>query len=122
MTVDITHQKRGDLVINLISPSGTVSPLAELHNDTNPDYTAMSFRSTFNWGEDSKGTWQVQISDQRAADVGTLTRVKLEVFGTTPSVPTLVAKTVANGRFKLGVAGIPALYTLQVNTNATVTN
>jgi subtilisin-like proprotein convertase family protein len=122
VTVDITHQKRGDLVINLISPSGTVSPLAELHNDTNPDYTAMSFRSTFNWGEDSKGTWQVQISDQRAADVGTLTRVKLEVFGTTPSVPTLVAKTVANGRFKLGVAGIPALYTLQVNTNATVTN
>jgi subtilisin-like proprotein convertase family protein len=123
VTVDITHANRGDLVINLVSPSGTVSPLAELHGDTNANYTAMTFRSTFNWGEDSKGTWQVQISDRRAANTGTLTRVKLDVFGTTPSAPTLLAKTVGSGQFTLGVAGTPALaYTLQYNTNATVTN
>ncbi len=123
VTVDITHANRGDLVINLVSPAGTISPLAELHGDTNANYTAMTFRSTFNWGEDSKGNWQVQISDRRANNAGTLTSVKLDVFGTTPSVPTLLAKTVANGQFTLGVAGTPALaYTLQVNTNATVTN
>lgn len=123
VTVDITHAKRGDLVINLVSPAGTISPLAELHNDTNPNYEAMTFRSTFNWGEDSKGVWQVQVSDRRTGNIGTLTRVKLDLFGTTPSVPTLLAKTVANGQFTLGVAGTPALaYTLQFNTNATVTN
>jgi subtilisin-like proprotein convertase family protein len=123
VTVDITHANRGDLVINLVSPAGTISPLAELHGDTNANYTAMTFRSTFNWGEDSKGTWQVQISDRRANNAGTLTNAKLEVFGTTPSVPTLLAKTLGSGQFTLGVAGTPALaYTLQVNTNATVTN
>lgn len=123
VTVDITHANRGDLVINLVSPAGTLSPLAELHGDTNANYTAMTFRSTFNWGEDSKGTWQVQISDRRANNAGTLTRAKLEVFGTTPAVPTLSAKTLDNGQFTLGVAGTPALaYTLQVNTNATATN
>ncbi|MBM3869674.1 MAG: hypothetical protein FJ392_01760 [Verrucomicrobia bacterium] len=114
VTVDITHPKRGDLVINLVSPAGTISPLAELHNDTNPNYTAMTFRSTFNWGEDSKGTWQVQISDRRADNAGTLTRVKLEVFGTTPSAPELLAKTLVDSQFTLGVTGTPALsYTLQ---------
>jgi subtilisin-like proprotein convertase family protein len=123
VTVDITHANRGDLVINLISPSGTISPLAELHNDTNANYTAMSFRSTFNWGEDSKGNWQVQISDRRANNAGTLTRAKLEIFGTTPSAPTLAAKSGARGQFTIGVAGTPALaYTLQYNTNATATN
>ncbi len=123
VTVDITHTNRGDLVINLVSPAGTISPLAELHGDTNANYEAMRFRSTFNWGEDSKGVWQVQISDRRTANDGTLTRAKLEVFGTTPSTPTLFAKTLSTGQFTLGVAGTPALaYTLQVNTNATVTN
>jgi subtilisin family serine protease len=123
VTVDITHPNRGDLVINLVSPSGTISPLAELHNDTNANYTAMSFRSTFNWGEDSKGNWQVQISDRRANNAGTLTRAKLEIFGTTPSAPTLAAKSAAPGQFTLGVVGTPALaYTLQYNTNATATN
>jgi len=101
----------------------SISPLAELHNDTNANYTAMSFRSTFNWGEDSKGNWQVQISDRRANNAGTLTRAKLEVFGTTPSAPTLAAKSAARGQFTLGVVGTPALaYTLQYNTNATATN
>lgn len=123
VTVDITHANRGDLVINLVSPAGTISPLAELHGDTNANYTAMTFRSTFNWGEDSKGVWQVKISDRRAGNAGMLTRAKLEVFGTTPSAPTLLARTLGNGQFTLGVAGTPALgYTLQVNTNATATN
>ncbi|NDA68522.1 MAG: peptidase, partial [Verrucomicrobia bacterium] len=123
VTVDITHPFRGDLVINLISPSGTVSPLAELHDDNNADYQAMTFRSTFNWGEDSKGVWQVQISDRRANNTGSLTRAKLEVFGTTPSTPTMLAKTLGSGQFIFGVTGTPALaYTLQVNTNATATN
>ncbi len=123
VTVDITHANRGDLVINLVSPSGTVSPLAELHGDTNANYTAMTFRSTFNWGEDSKGNWQVQISDRRANNAGTLTRAKLEVFGTVPTAPTLAAKAHSAGQFTLGVAGTPALaYTLQYNTNATATN
>lgn len=123
VTVDITHANRGDLVINLVSPAGTISPLAELHGDTNANYEAMTFRSTFNWGEDSKGNWQVQISDRRANNAGTLTRAKLEVFGTTPSAPTLAAKALGTGQFTLGVAGTPALaYTLQYNTNATATN
>ena len=95
VTVDIAHAHRGDLVINLVSPSGTISPLAELHGDTNANYESMSFRSTFNWGEDSKGTWQVQISDRRAATTGTLTRVKLEVFGTpntTTTTPVVITR------------------------------
>ena len=95
VTVDIAHAHRGDLVINLVSPSGTISPLAELHGDTNADYESMNFRSTFNWGEDSKGTWQVQISDRRAATTGTLTRVKLEVFGTpntTTTTPVVITR------------------------------
>lgn len=92
VTVDITHAKRGDLVIDLVSPSGTISPLAELHGDTNADYQVMTFRSTFNWGEDSNGIWQLKISDRRAGNAGTLTRAKLEVFGTMPSIPVVITQ------------------------------
>ena len=129
VTVDITHANRGDLVINLVSPSGTISPLAELHGDTNADYRAMTFRSTFNWGEDSKGTWQVQVSDRRAGNAGTLTRAKLEVFGSVRATEPAVIATftpqpvAAGGEVTLTGAfptGSAPVVTLENGSNTTV--
>ncbi len=134
VTVHITHAKRGELVINLVSPSGTISPLAELHDDTSADYAGMTFRSTFNWGEDSKGTWQVQVSDRRAGNAGTLTYAKLEVFGslraTTPQylITTFNPQPVAaggevtlTGTFPTGSVPVITLENASGTTVATLT-
>ena len=131
VTVDITHAKRGDLVINLVSPSGTISPLAELHGDTNADYTAMTFRSTFNWGEDSKGTWQLQVSDRRAGNTGTLTRAELEVFGSANEPPVITGfnpqpvaaggEVTLTGTFPTGSVPVITLENASGTTVATLT-
>jgi subtilisin-like proprotein convertase family protein len=66
VTVDVTHQRRGELQIQLISPSGMVSRLAERHADTNSDYAQWTFQTRFHRGESSLGDWRIKV-----ADVGT---------------------------------------------------
>ncbi|HVY69948.1 MAG TPA: S8 family peptidase, partial [Verrucomicrobiae bacterium] len=81
LTVNIQHPFRGDLSIRLISPSGTVSRLAEAHADSNANIIGHKYMTVFNWGESSAGIWQVEIADNRPSGAGTLSSLELEVFG-----------------------------------------
>jgi subtilisin-like proprotein convertase family protein len=81
VTVNISHTNRGDLKVTLTSPSGTVSRLAEVHSDTGNDYSNWTFSSVRNWGENSTGTWTLNISDGRSGTTGTLTSAALTVYG-----------------------------------------
>ncbi|MBL6764103.1 MAG: S8 family serine peptidase [Verrucomicrobiae bacterium] len=116
--VTIEHPRRGDLVVDLISPAGTVSPLAELHSDPNPNYTAHRFLSVFNWGEDSRGTWQIRVADRKAGESGLLKDLQLEVSGSAPPVGALAAAGTSGTTFEFSVNGPAGIaYTLQATTN-----
>lgn len=81
----INHQFRGDLRIELVSPAGTRSvlavPRAPQFTFNTKDYADIvftdagvldarsggwTFSTTHHWGENTKGIWQIQISDQNA--------------------------------------------------------
>ncbi len=89
LQVELSHPSRGELAIELVSPSGTVSRLFEPHADPTADLSHR-FGSTFQWGENARGVWRLRIRGTGAAD-GTLRTCRLETFGTAiASQPTTV--------------------------------
>lgn len=75
------HPKRGELVIQLISPSGTVSTLAEKHSDVNANYNWV-FGSIINWGERSAGTWTLRVTDAvTGRNLGNMMSWDLTIYG-----------------------------------------
>ena len=84
LRLSIDHTARGELEISLTSPSGTVSRLAELRNDTNDNYTDYTLSTVRNWGEESSGNWTLKIADRGSftnTTGGTLKFAELKVFG-----------------------------------------
>ena len=85
VTTDITHASRGELEIQLTSPDGTTSRLAEKHTSyaADPaDYPDWTFSTVHNWGEDSRGLWKLKIADRVSGNTGTLNSATLTLYGT----------------------------------------
>jgi len=85
VTTDLSHPSRGELQIELTSPGGTVSRLAETHTsdpEDPADYPGWTFSTVHNWGEDSRGLWKLKIVDQAKGNVGTLNNATLTLYGT----------------------------------------
>jgi subtilisin family serine protease len=98
VTVDITHQDRGELEVQVTSPSGTTSRLAELHEpgrlsssggpltpfvgSDRANYSNWTFSTVHNWGEDSRGLWKLKIADRVPGKTGTLNSATLTLYGT----------------------------------------
>ena len=62
--IDITHPRRGDLNITLVSPSKTHSVvLSNRPYDTKSKGIRFAFTSIHFWGEPVRGTWKVLIGD-----------------------------------------------------------
>ncbi|MGB3193274.1 MAG: S8 family serine peptidase [Limnoraphis sp.] len=83
---DAQHALRGDLDVRLISPDGTVSILAERHDDTGDNYDHWVFTSTRHWGESSQGEWKLQVTDRRTGTTGLWDSWQLNLYGTQPTV------------------------------------
>lgn len=81
VTVNITHPYRGDLAISLISPSGMVSRLAEVHNDSNANYNNWMFTSFAHWDENPNGIWRLVVADLSPSDIGSLVSWSMKVHG-----------------------------------------
>ncbi|WP_416967746.1 S8 family peptidase [Streptomyces sp. 4F14] len=73
--VDISHTYRGDLVIDLVAPDGTVYSLKTASSDSTDNlvttYTVDASSETAN------GTWKLRVKDSAAQDTGTLNSWKL---------------------------------------------
>lgn len=85
VTMDLSHPSRGELEIQLTSPGGTVSRLAEAHvsdPDDPADYPGWTFSTVHHWGEDSRGLWKLKIVDTSGGNVGTLNSATLNLYGT----------------------------------------
>ncbi len=76
----VAHSYSGDLVIELISPSGMVSYLHDRAGGA-ADLTSWVFTTRAHLGELATGTWTVRISDRAAGDVGTVSSITLRAFG-----------------------------------------
>ncbi len=86
VTLSVSHANRGELEVTLTSPSGTVSRLAELHNDTASDYASWTFSTVHSWGENSAGNWTLKVADRKSGTTGTLTSATVTLTGT-PGTP-----------------------------------
>jgi Ca2+-binding RTX toxin-like protein len=93
VSIELTHALRGDLIIRLRSPSGNVSILMDRtgkapgsvstdRGDLNAEVTGFSFNTTHVRGEDSGGTWTLEVVDAISGSVGTLKNWKLDLWGT----------------------------------------
>ncbi|XP_067350736.1 proprotein convertase subtilisin/kexin type 6 isoform X2 [Channa argus] len=92
----IVHPRRGDLEINLISPSGTRSQLLakRLFDSSKEGFRNWEFMSVHFWGERAVGTWTLEIIDSpskpRNPDVlGNLKEWTLILYGTSQDPYTL---------------------------------
>jgi len=104
LTVTLAHDRWGDLGINLISPSGIISPLAGPHPSKGVGgIPGWAFTSVRNWGEDAAGVWTVQVADLAQDFVGKLDALQLDFLGSEPAALSLV-KTNADALITLSVS------------------
>ncbi|MCX7826477.1 MAG: S8 family serine peptidase, partial [Verrucomicrobiae bacterium] len=114
VTVNITHPRRGDLVITLTSPGGMQSRLAELRTDNAANYN-WTFMTTRHWGESSRGIWSLQVADRAAGQTGTVTACTVRIYGTgagastSPSLPAWGDNSVGQLATPTGVTNVVAI-------------
>lgn len=85
LTMNVEHQRRGDLLVQLISPTGMVSHLATARrSDEAPSgYDDWTFMSVAHWGEPGIGNWTVVVKDVISGNLkkGTFVDWKLRLWG-----------------------------------------
>ena len=94
LSVDIRHDRLGDLELEIKSPNGTISTLLDRPSVTAekpfgsfgeysslPKHLMFDFSSVQFYGEDGKGNWEVTIRDVRAEEVGKVYGLSLKVYG-----------------------------------------
>ena len=82
VTLDLSHARANHLLVELIAPSGTRSVLMD-GNGANNSFPGSSFAlsSTAFWGEDSAGTWQIEVTDTAAGTSGSFGGWTLTLYG-----------------------------------------
>ncbi len=76
VAVDITHTWRGDLVIDLVGPSGTAYRLKNFSGSDSADNVQETYTVNAS-SESANGTWKLRVQDQAAQDVGKINSWKL---------------------------------------------
>ncbi|MGB0579751.1 MAG: S8 family serine peptidase [Limisphaerales bacterium] len=110
----------GDLAISLISPAGTVSPLAETHRDGESGYFDHQFLSVFNWGENGAGKWTVKIADNGTNYSGGISALELRLYGTPLDRGTVQLLSLQNNMANLRLNGAGTTrFIVQASTNLT---
>ncbi len=81
VTVNITHTYIGDLVVSLISPSGTEVILSNREGGSADNINKTYSLTNFN-GQDAVGTWTLKVKDLAQYDTGTIDSWSLTVKAT----------------------------------------
>ncbi len=69
--VDIKHTYRGDLVLSLVAPNGTVFLLEDFANNDSADNVAKTYTVNAS-ASAADGTWKLRVKDGASGDVGTV--------------------------------------------------
>ena len=88
LITDISHTRRGNLEIYLVSPMGTKTRLLKSRQNDNSrsGFRNWPFTSVHNWGETPRGNWEVHVVDvgsPRRPSSGVVNNISLVIFGTT---------------------------------------
>ncbi|KAL4910587.1 hypothetical protein BDW74DRAFT_480 [Aspergillus multicolor] len=84
VTMNVNHSRRGDLSVELRSPSGIVSHLStpRKHDNAEVGYVDWTFMTVAHWGESGVGTWTVIVKDSTVNDdVGEFLDWRLNLWG-----------------------------------------
>ncbi|KAK9248622.1 peptidase S8/S53 domain-containing protein [Lipomyces tetrasporus] len=84
VTVNIRHQRRGDLSVWLTSPFGTVSILAttRVNDNSNEGIVDWTFMSVAHWGESGVGNWTLTVYDTEKPELkGTFEDWTMRIWG-----------------------------------------
>ncbi|MFI1015494.1 M4 family metallopeptidase [Streptomyces sp. NPDC020965] len=76
VAVDIIHTWRGDLVVDLVAPDGTVFPLKPFSSGDSAPNVQETFTVNAS-GEVANGAWKLRAQDRAARDTGYINSVKL---------------------------------------------
>jgi len=117
LVVTLPHPRYGDLAINLTSPWGTTSRLAELHSSTGAGYNGWTLTSVRQWGEPAAGTWTVNLADLAPANTGALQVLQLTLYGSMPAARLSAERVNGGFRVALHAAAIGWNYALETSTN-----
>jgi len=82
--MNVEHMRRGDLSVELRSPTGMVSHIATHRRKDNAHtgYVDWEFMSVAHWGEDGIGDWTVVVKDTNVdKNTGTFTDWRLKLWG-----------------------------------------
>jgi subtilisin-like proprotein convertase family protein len=79
--LQMTHARRGDVRITLVSPQGTRSVLQHINLDNRPFPSNWTYWSTRHYGEASAGNWLVEVSDEAPGEIGSVNQVELILTG-----------------------------------------
>lgn len=82
--MNVEHMRRGDLSVELRSPTGMVSHIATHRRKDNAHsgYVDWEFMSVAHWGEDGVGDWTVVVKDTKVdSNKGTFTDWRLKLWG-----------------------------------------
>ena len=96
MTLEVTgdgnDEMRGDITVDLTSPSGTVSTLLSQrpYDRSSGGYKDWPFMSVMFWGEDPTGQWTLTVSSLGSATSVRVSGVKMTFYGVS-STPEAVA-------------------------------
>ncbi len=78
VAVDITHTWRGDLKIDLVSPSGTVRTLKEPSSGDSGDNVVETYTVNLS-PDDANGSWTLRVQDTLSGDSGNLNKWTLTI-------------------------------------------
>ncbi|KAK6074175.1 subtilase [Seiridium cupressi] len=84
VTMNVKHDRRGDLSVDLLSPDGVVSHIATSRKlDASGDgYDDWTFMSVAHWGEKGVGTWTMIVRDTKVdSNNGTFIDWHLKLWG-----------------------------------------
>lgn len=79
LSLDITHTWRGDLAVQLVSPSGTTAIVHNRGGGSADDLVIIGQAITDFAGETASGAWQLRVQDLAGQDVGTLDSWSLDI-------------------------------------------
>ncbi|XP_066929242.1 PC3-like endoprotease variant B [Clytia hemisphaerica] len=65
LTISFQHRRRGDVSIDLFSPSGTRNEMLSTrrYDDSDKGLHDWTFMTVHNWGENPKGVWTMNVTD-----------------------------------------------------------
>jgi len=103
------HPARGQLEVELVSPSGTVSRLVRANPaDDDGGYYDWAFSSVHHWGETAAGNWTVRVKDTVSGESGRLFQCTVTLYGSEtgaallPAAPaTLTAEAISTHEIRL---------------------